>query len=149
MIEVQIRPTVLVPGIEETVTHAVQAAMRQAGREPEGLEVTVVLTGDEEVADLNQKFRGVEGPTDVLSFEVGGEDVTGELATYLGDVVISVDRARAQAEEAGHSVQAEIALLVAHGVLHLLGYDHVEEAEEREMWALQEAAMREALRAGA
>ncbi|MGI6208919.1 MAG: rRNA maturation RNase YbeY, partial [Anaerolineae bacterium] len=119
MIEVQVRPEGDLPGVEDMVIRAGEAALRQAEQDPERLALTVVVAGDEELADLNQRYRGIEGPTDVLSFEAGEEDVTGELAGYLGDVIISADRARAQAEEAGHSVQEELALLVAHGVLHL------------------------------
>ncbi|NPV09369.1 MAG: rRNA maturation RNase YbeY [Anaerolineae bacterium] len=149
MIEVHSRPEANVPGAEKVVVRAAEAALRQAGRAPEGVDMTVVLAGDDEIAELNRRFRGVDSATDVLSFQTGDEDLTGELASYLGDVIISADRARAQAAEAGHPLEEELALLVAHGTLHLLGYDHLEEAEEREMWALQQAAVQEALDARA
>lgn len=77
--------------------------------------LTVVLTSDREIRALNRRFLGRDRPTDVLAFP--GED------GVLGDVVVSVDRARSQARAAGHSVAAEVAFLAAHGLLHLLGHD--------------------------
>ena len=115
-------------------------ALRHEGVEGE-ITLSVVITYDEAVRKLNRQFRDVDAPTDVLAFGSGqeGDFVTapGEPA-YLGDVVISYPRAVAQAEEYGHSVDRELALLAVHGVLHLLGYDHVDEAEVMEMWARQD-----------
>ena len=115
-------------------------ALRREGVEGE-VALAVVITDDGAVQELNRQFRDVDAPTDVLAFGSGqeGDFVTapGEPA-YLGDVVISYPRAVAQAEEYGHSVDRELALLAVHGVLHLLGYDHVDEAERMEMWARQD-----------
>jgi len=102
-------------------------------------EVTIVVTDDETLHELNRSYLGIDRPTDVLSF---GGDVPGfvnapEASNYLGDVIISCPRAQAQAEAAGHSLEAELALLVIHGVLHLLGYDHVDPAEKAAMWERQ------------
>jgi len=107
-------------------------------------EVGVVVTGDSAVRDLNRRYRGEDERTDVLSFalrENAGEFILppGE-STRLGDVVISLPAARRQAKQAGHSVERELALLVVHGLLHLLGYDHAVEAEERLMRS-REAAL--------
>ena len=100
------------------------------------VEMTVVLTDDEQVAALNRQYLEIDAPTDVLSFPTGETDPeSGDL--YLGDVIISYPRALAQAEAAGHPVEAELQLLVVHGVLHLLGHDHAEEAEQAAMWAVQ------------
>ena len=120
--------------------HRVTAeALRREGIEGE-VALSVVITDDEAVRELNRQFRDVDAPTDVLAFGSGeeGDFVTapGE-PTYLGDVVISYPRAVAQAEEYGHSINRELALLAVHGVLHLLGYDHADEAERMEMWARQ------------
>jgi len=134
-----------VAGIEELLVRAAEAALRRAGLEVERAGVTVVLTDDEALARLNRQFRETEGPTDVLSFEFDDVDLTGEMGGYLGDVVVSVERARSQAQEAGHPLERELAVLVAHGALHLAGYDHADEDEERAMFALQEAAADEAL----
>ena len=98
--------------------------------------LTVVLSNDSHLQELNREYRGIDTPTDVLSFPAFETDPeTG--STYLGDVIISVPRAEAQAAEAGHSVVAELKLLVVHGVLHLLGYDHLKEDEKSRMWAAQ------------
>jgi probable rRNA maturation factor len=86
---------------------------------------------------LNRQYLGVDAPTDVLSFPVGEVDPESE-ALYLGDILISYPQALAQAEAAGHPVQAELQLLVVHGTLHLLGYDHAEEDEKTLMWKAQD-----------
>ena len=126
--------------VDMELLHRVTAeALRREGIEGE-VALSVVITDDEAVRELNRQFRDVDAPTDVLAFGSGeeGDFVTapGEPA-YLGDVVISCPRAVAQAEEYGHSINRELALLTVHGVLHLLGYDHVVEAERMEMWARQ------------
>ncbi|OQX74579.1 MAG: rRNA maturation RNase YbeY [Campylobacteraceae bacterium 4484_4] len=82
-------------------------------------DVEVIFTSDEEIADINEAFRGISKPTDVLSFPL--EQMP---HSPLGTVIISIDHARAKAEELGHRTEEEIALLFIHGMLHLLGYDH-------------------------
>ena len=113
-------------------------------------EVTVVISGDELLHQLNREYRGIDAPTDVLSFaaQEEGEGETAfvsapEAAGYLGDVVISFPTAQRQAEAAGQPTLAELGLLAVHGVLHLLGYDHADEEEEAEMWARQAAILAE------
>jgi probable rRNA maturation factor len=102
--------------------------------------LSVVVTDDEAVRELNRQFRDVDAPTDVLAFGSGAE---GDFVTapgqpaYLGDIVISYPRAVAQAKEYGHPINRELTLLAVHGVLHLLGYDHVDEADKMQMWARQ------------
>jgi probable rRNA maturation factor len=104
-------------------------------------ELTVVIADDGVLRELNRAFRGMDAPTDVLSFggEAPGFVVAPDAADYLGDVVISYPHAQAQAT--GHSVEAELALLVIHGVLHLLGYDHLEPDEKEAMWRQQATAL--------
>ncbi len=99
-------------------------------------DLTLVLTGDEEIRILNRDFLGTDVPTDVLSFPADETDPeTGH--HYLGDVIISLPRAAEQAARGGHSLADEVQLLVVHGVLHLLGYDHAEADEKRRMWGEQ------------
>ncbi len=107
--------------------------------------VTVLLTGDDTLRDLNRQFAGEDKVTDVLAFCSGSgfPGNEGDAAT-LGDIAISIPQARRQAAAAGHSEDREIAMLTAHGVLHLLGYDHAEPDEEREMFGLTDAIMEEA-----
>ena len=107
-------------------------------------ELSVTLTDDEHIHALNKKFRGVDRATDVLSFafrESDEPEVLGADFEILGDVIISLERAKVQAEEFGHSFLREIIFLEVHGLLHLLGYDHVEEAERLEMEAEQRFVM--------
>ncbi len=98
--------------------------------------LTVWVRDDEALREWNRRFRGVDAPTDVLSFPDGEEDPESNVV-YLGDVLISYSRALAQAEAGGHAVADELALLVVHGVLHLLGHDHATPAEKERMWAAQ------------
>jgi len=98
-------------------------------------ELTVALTGEEEIRRLNREYRGVDGATDVLSFTMG--DALPDGGVYLGDVVIAMPIAEAQAKEQGHDLLAELSLLVIHGVLHLLGEDHVQADDRAAMWAKQ------------
>lgn len=99
-------------------------------------ELSLVITDDETIRNLNRRFRGVDAPTDVLAFGAGADErfvSAPDSPPYLGDVVISYQRAQAQAEEWGHPVAEELRLLVVHGILHLLGYDHEEEADAQKM----------------
>jgi probable rRNA maturation factor len=115
--------------------NAAQEVLRFANLEQEA-ELTLVLTDDEQVHALNREYRDVDAPTDVLSFPAGDVDPdTGNL--YLGDIIISLPRALAQAQAEGHSFEDELRLLVVHGVLHLLGYDHADEQAQAAMWAAQ------------
>ena len=104
-------------------------------------EFSVLLTDDAGIHVINRAFRQVDKPTDVLSFPMGDTDPrTGRY--LLGDMVLNVDRARAQGEEFGHGAEHEIRYLTVHSVLHLLGYDHVDEGEmKREMRAREKAIM--------
>jgi probable rRNA maturation factor len=103
-------------------------------------DLTIALVDDARIQDLNRGFLGHDVPTDVLSFPANEPDPeTGR--RYLGDVAISLARAAEQAAERGHPVEAEMQLLVVHGVLHLLGHDHAEVGEKDRMWAAQAGAL--------
>jgi probable rRNA maturation factor len=123
------------PFAEDLLRQAAQAALEHEGRSLES-ELSIILTNDARLHELNLNYLGVNAPTDVLSFPASETDPeTG--ARYVGDILISVPRAQAQAEAAGHSLEAEVQLLVVHGVLHLLGYDHAEVDEKSRMWKAQ------------
>lgn len=114
---------------------AAGAALRQQAA-PAGADLSLVLTDDAQLRQLNRDYLGLDTPTDVLSFPSEQTDPeTG--SRYLGDILISLPRAAAQAAAAGHPVEAELQLLVVHGVLHLLGHDHAEAAEKARMWQAQ------------
>ena len=129
--------------------------------EEEGMtdgDVSLTFTDDEEIHQLNREYRGIDRPTDVLSFamqedgveeldiifEVESEDEADPISGMLGDIIISVDTAIAQSEEYGHSLEREIGFLFVHGFLHLIGYDHQDDAAEVEMTAKQEAILQQA-----
>lgn len=111
------------------------------------VELTIAITGDDQVRALNRQYRGVDSPTDVLAFDQATAEarfaaVPGAPA-YLGDVIISYPRADMQASSGGHSAMDELLLLVVHGVLHLLGHDHATRGQKRKMWAAQENVLHE------
>ena len=130
--------------IEKAVSNALEV---EGARYP--VEVSVAVTDDDTVADLNRRFRGKEGTTDVLSFTMVGEEV-GEGGFVsppsgkqdLGEVIISYPQAYRQAEGLGHQTNDEITFLTVHGVLHLLGYDHEIEPEAELMRELESRALR-------
>jgi probable rRNA maturation factor len=99
-------------------------------------DLSLVITGDQKVKELNKQFRGIDQETDVLSFPSDANPK--EKARYLGDVIISLPRAEAQAKSAGHTLGDELQLLAIHGTLHLLGYDHGSRGSKAKMWAVQD-----------
>lgn len=100
-----------------------------------GLSVSVLLTGDQEILELNLRYAGEDHATDVLSFGVGAVPGQPGEGGELGDIVMSLDHLHAQAAGAGHSLGREAAVLAIHGFLHLLGYDHSDPEDERRMFA--------------
>ncbi|MEN0643101.1 rRNA maturation RNase YbeY [Alkalicoccobacillus gibsonii] len=124
--------------IQDIITHASKV------QELDGdYEVSVSFVDDEEIRELNKEHRGKDQGTDVLSFALNeGEDevvapISG-MPNLLGDIIVSVPRISLQAEDYGHSFERELGFLVVHGFLHLLGYDHLTEQEEKEMFGRQE-----------
>ncbi len=118
---------------------------------PPDVEISLVLTGQERIQELNRQYRGHDRPTDVLSFSLS-EQSEGEPETFinppdrmlhLGEVLISYPQAVIQAEEHGHSVRKEMAILVIHGVLHILGYDHEKREKEPAMLAREKEILEE------
>ena len=128
---------------EDLIRRVVERALALAGAHlGTEVSVSVVLVDDEAITDLNRDHRGLASPTDVLSFsQLEGEDM-GDLPEGeplpLGDIVISLERCLAQAADYGHSFERELGFLTAHGVLHLLGWDHQTPEEEAAMMAKTE-----------
>ena len=119
------------------IRSTVEAALEYENVE-EDCEVSLTFCDDEKIRELNNKFRGIDKATDVLSFPLFDDEtpdyIVPEIDCMLGDIVISLERARAQAEEFGHSYERETAFLAVHSILHLLGYDHeTGEADELDM----------------
>lgn len=106
-------------------------------------EVSVTFTDNEKIKELNAQYRNIDRATDVLSFPLFDEDFEDEEELALGDVVLSLEKAQEQAKEYGHSFEREVAFLVVHSVLHLLGYDHeTSKEDEKEMFFRQEEVMK-------
>mgnify|MGYP002509131458 CR=1 FL=1 len=142
--------------VEEVAKLVCEAALQEEGC-PYEVQINIVLTDNAGIRELNRECRGIDRETDVLSFpnvDFDEEGVfridedneadyfdpeTGELV--LGDIMISLDKVYEQAEEYGHSVRREFAFLVAHSMLHLCGYDHMEDAERARMEQKQEAVL--------
>lgn len=108
------------------------------------IEVSVTFVDEERIQEINREYRDKDQPTDVISFALN-EQSEGEpdlnipgMPNMLGDIIVSVSHIKNQAEEYGHSYERELGFLVVHGMLHLLGYDHMTEAEEKEMFSRQE-----------
>ncbi|MFC4411084.1 rRNA maturation RNase YbeY [Chungangia koreensis] len=132
---------------EETVEF-IEKLLKHAA-EKEGItkdtEISLTFVTNEEIKEINREYRGKDSPTDVISFamEEQGEgeiEIIGEesMPTVLGDIIISIERAKEQAEEYGHSYKRELGFLTVHGFLHLLGYDHMNEEDEKEMFGRQD-----------
>ncbi len=141
-IEVQVDPRFRDVVDDEMLVKAAAETLESEG--VEDAELTIVVTDDERVRDLNREYRGVDEPTDVLSFQTYGDDEfveSPEAESYLGDVVIAYPFTAAQAMESGRSVKHDLALMVVHGVLHLLGYDHSSPEEEKVMWDKQNSIL--------
>ena len=121
--------------IEENVRAAAEKVGELYG--VENGEVSVTLTNNDYIHQLNRKYRQIDRPTDVLSFALNESEEpdieNGPDINVLGDIILSVERAEEQAADYGHSLRREIAFLTVHGMLHLLGYDHMEEEERLEM----------------
>ena len=122
------------------IERAVQLTLKHQNESPE-MNLSVVLTDSRRLRKLNRDYLGIDAPTDVLSFpasESDGSETDPETgARYLGDILISVPYAAKSAKKAGHPLEAELQLLVVHGVLHLLGYDHAKPREKARMWKAQ------------
>ena len=101
-------------------------------------ELSVVLVDDSQIAELNQRYRLISGPTDVLAFPLQEGDDAEFTGGMLGDIVISLETAGRQAEQAQHSLERELHILLIHGLLHLIGYDHLEEFEAVQMRRMEE-----------
>lgn len=139
----------LVAQLEQLLQEAASAESVTEG------EVALTFVDNERIHELNRDYRGIDRPTDVLSFalnestdeeldilyEVEDELELASIGDMLGDIIISVERAQEQAEEYGHSIERELGFLFVHGFLHLLGYDHQDEASEKIMMDKQEKVL--------
>ena len=151
MIEVNYNAISELPNEEKLIKEVVSRVLEEEKVLPE-VDVYITLTNNEEIHKINKEYRDVDRPTDVLSFpmyerdEIAGlkNDTNDEIEKILGDIIVSIEKVREQAEEYGHSFERELAYLVTHGMLHLLGYDHMIE-EEKAVMRKREEEILEAL----
>ena len=133
-------------GLRMLVRRCCNAVLKTEGF-PYSAEISVVFVNNEQIQELNKKHRGIDQPTDVLSFPIGENgkyDINLDTdARILGDVVISVEKAEEQAKKYGHTIQREVGFLTVHSVLHLLGYDHEENIERLRMREKEEGIMKQ------
>ena len=133
--------------LPEDIEQLIEDCAREALNEEEiaeDAELSVTFTDNENIRKLNNEFRHIDRETDVLSFPLGDESFEVDPdndAVLLGDIVISLEKARSQAEEYGHSFRREVAFLLTHSLFHLLGYDHETPDEEKEMFEKQERVL--------
>lgn len=143
--------------MEDVISEVIRKAVDYVGC-PYEAEVSVMLTDNQRIHEINREQRGIDAPTDVLSFPMVEYEVPGDFSVLeedyscfhpdtgeliLGDIVISLDKVISQAKEYNHSPKRELAFLVAHSMLHLSGYDHMEDVERKEMERMQDEILTE------
>lgn len=139
MITIQVKRNVSLPVDRSILFHAAQHTIDISNISRHS-SLTIVIGNDALLHRLNRQYRQVDSPTDVLSFPSGEVDPDTDLP-YLGDVIISLTRASEQASAYGHSLTDELQLLVVHGILHLLGYDHIQPADKQKMQSAQDSIL--------
>jgi len=109
----------------------------------EDIELSCIFVDDKKIHEINKEYRQVDRPTDVISFALEDNEVLllEGMPRNLGDIFISIDRAKVQAEQYGHSIKREMCFLFTHGLLHLLGFDHMDKQEEKEMFEMQDTIL--------
>lgn len=132
--------------VEDIVVPTIEAAAARVSElyRLEKAELSVTLTDNLHIQAINRRYRGIDRPTDVISFALNESEepvIQDAEVNILGDIIISLERAAEQAAEYGHSYRREVAFLTVHGLLHLLGYDHMEDEERQEMEEEQRAVM--------
>ena len=110
--------------------------------ELDNCEFNIIITNNDEIRKINKEYRNIDRETDVISFALEDNmDIKYDDFRLLGDIYISIDKAYSQAIEYGHSRERELCFLITHGILHLLGYDHMNPSDEKEMFTLQESLL--------
>jgi probable rRNA maturation factor len=141
IIETTLPTSLSLAELQSALERAVQTTLDQQ-EETSPVSLSVVIGDNAQIQSLNAQFLGEDHPTDVLSFPADPDALIPEEADYLGDLILSIEKAEEQANERGHSLLAELQLLTVHGVLHLLGHDHYTPEEKSAMWQAQAEILR-------
>lgn len=128
----------------EILKPLLEFARKKENLEDTELEFSVIIVDNKRIHEINKEYRGIDRPTDVISFALeDNEEIEFDHYRVLGDIYISIDKVREQAQAYGHSEKRELAFLTIHGFLHLLGYDHMEPEDEKVMFGKQEEILNE------
>ena len=136
----------ITPETEKLFNDVITESLRYEEFDPQ-CEISLSIVNNDEIQEINKQYRNIDAPTDVLSFplltfEEGEQaDVNENDEIMLGDIIISIEKAISQAEEYGHGLKRELAFLTAHSMLHLMGYDHMEDDEREKKYEKQEAIL--------
>lgn len=149
MYEIIYKDVEINPQYDEVIKRVIEQCYKEENIEDSKLIITITLTNSENIKKINKQYRNIDRPTDVLSFPMfEKEELKSKIATkdykhedVLGDIVISLEKVKEQAEEYGHSFERELSYMIVHGFYHLMGYDHIEEADKVEMRAKEEAVL--------
>ena len=107
----------------------------------EDSEFNVIIVDNEKIHEINKTYRNIDRETDVISFALNDDETCNSFIRVLGDIYISIDKAKSQAEEYGHSIKRELAYMIVHGFYHLMGYDHIEEEDKNKMRKKEEEVL--------
>lgn len=126
---------VISTSVVDSMRAAAELCLKHENINPENVEISLFFASEDEIRRINRDYRNIDSVTDVLSFPQFDDlyEIYGSVTVFLGDIVICVDRARAQSEAFGHSNERELVYLFVHSMFHLLGYDHMEETDKKEM----------------
>ncbi len=149
MYEIIYKDVEINPQYDEVIKRVIEQCYKEENIEDSKLIITITLTNSENIKKINKQYRNIDRPTDVLSFPMfEKEELKSKIAAkdykhedVLGDIVISLEKVKEQAEEYGHSFERELSYMIVHGFYHLMGYDHIEEADKVEMRAKEEAVL--------
>ena len=132
----------------ELIDNVMNTAFKEEELEDSNIYINIILTNPKNIRETNKKYRNIDKETDVLSFPMFEKEEIGELKRcknsipeVLGDIMISIDKVKQQAEEYGHSFERELAYMLVHGFYHLMGYDHIEEADKIQMRKKEEVIL--------
>jgi probable rRNA maturation factor len=149
MVEVEFKKIHKSKKQEEVVKQAILACFEVEDLNEKNVTINVFLTNPETIHKINLEYRNVDKPTDVLSFPMFEKDEVDEIRKkgskipeVLGDIIISIEQVKAQAEEYGHSFERELSYMAVHGFYHIIGYDHIKEEDKKIMRSKEEAVLR-------